>query len=209
MNSTSESRLFITAAGETFFLGEELESKEAGLKDNERHATALYVLYWNRDRNMDAIPGNPILFHQGFFELPGAESDETTVKWSFELKGFFASFVELGLRLIQRLDDLTRINTSYVCGLYFDVTVRPIHPSHSPCLRVRLRHPRVSARFCFRLGGPERSIFGLKSLPCRVGVGYLSDLGQFFSFRAHNWTALDMMPRSIEARVQADLFFQQ
>ena len=41
MNSTSGSRLFITAAGETFFLGEELESKEAGLNDNESHATAL------------------------------------------------------------------------------------------------------------------------------------------------------------------------
>ena len=29
MNSTSDSRLFITAVGETFFLGEELDNKEA------------------------------------------------------------------------------------------------------------------------------------------------------------------------------------
>jgi hypothetical protein len=68
------------------------------LKDYERQVSASYLLYWNSDPQRDAIPRNPILFHQELFELPGAEADETTVKWSFGLKGFFANLEELGPR---------------------------------------------------------------------------------------------------------------
>jgi hypothetical protein len=56
------------------------------------------VLYWNSDPQRDAIPRNLILFHQGLFKLAGAEPDETTVKWTFGLKGSFASLEELGPR---------------------------------------------------------------------------------------------------------------